>query len=229
MPSGKTPQHPTLGLIHTVPGLIPVLEPLVRENLAAWRVFNIVDESLLKTTIAAGQLTRPTMRRLLQHVWSAADAGADAIMVTCSSLGHAVEAARPFCTVPLARIDQGMAEEAVAHGGRIGVLATLPTTLEPTTDLIRATAERMGAGNRSIVSHLCEGAFDRLAAGTPDEHDAMVADGFRTLARQADVIVLAQASMTRALTGIQLGTDAPQVLSSPEPGVRHLRDLVAAP
>lgn len=218
----------TLAMIHTVPGLIPVLEGLVAENLGDWRVFNLVDESLLKTTIETGHLTRPTMRRLLQHVWSAADAGADAIMVTCSSLGQAVEAARPFCTVPLVRIDEGMAREAVLQGGRIGVLATLPTTLEPTTALIRATAERMGAENRSIVSHLCEGAFERLAAGAAEEHDRIVADGFQTLARQADVIVLAQASMTRALAGLRPGADAPLVLSSPEPGVRHLRDLVTA-
>ncbi|WP_212524388.1 aspartate/glutamate racemase family protein [Actibacterium sp. MT2.3-13A] len=229
MTSGKTAQQRTLGLIHTVPGLIPVLEPLLAATLREWRVFNLVDESLLKTTIATGHLTRPTMRRLLQHVWSATDAGADAIMVTCSSLGQAVEAARPFCTVPLVRIDEGMAIEAVAQGGRIGVLATLPTTLEPTTDLIRATADRMGAGDRSIVSHLCEGAFDRLVAGATEDHDRMVADGFRTLAQQVDVIVLAQASMTRALAGLQLGADAPHVLSSPEPGVRHLQTIITAP
>jgi len=228
MPSAETTPQRTLAMIHTVPGLIPALEALAGENLGDWKVFNLVDESLLKTTIATGQLTRPTMRRLLQHIWSATDAGADAIMVTCSSLGQAVEAARPFCTVPLVRIDEGMAHEAVAHGGRIGVLATLPTTLEPTTELIRATADRTGAGNCRIVSHLCEGAFDRLAAGAVEEHDRIVADGFQALARQADVIVLAQASMTRALAGLELGKGAPRVLSSPEPGVRHLRDILTA-
>ena len=227
MPSENNSKPRTLALIHTVPGLIPVLEELVAANLEGWKVFNIVDESLLKTTITTGHLTRPVMRRLMQHVWSATDSGADTVMVTCSSLGPAVDAARPFCTVPLVRIDEGMAQQAIAHGGRIGVLATLPTTLEPTADLIRATARQMQDENCSIISHLCEGAFEHLAAGDTEEHDRRVADGFKNLSQKADVIVLAQASMARALTGLQAGSDMPPVLTSPEPGVRNLRNIVA--
>src|SRR5207237_87478 len=109
-------------------------------HVPSWQVFNIVDESLLKNTIRSGALTEMTMRRLAGHVWSAVDAGADAIMVTCSSVGPAVDATVPFCPVKLLRVDEAMADAALDKGGRIGVLATLATTLGPTRALIERRA-----------------------------------------------------------------------------------------
>ncbi len=216
-----------IALIHTVPGLIPILDALMATELPDWTRFNIVDESLLKNTIRDGALSQETMRRMLGYVWSAVDAGADAIVVTCSSLGAAVEAARPFCPVPLFRIDQGMAEEAVANGRRIGVLATLTTTLAPTTALIEAVSARQGQPGQKIVSRVCEGAFAMLSSGDTAGHDAAVASALTEMATQVDVIVLAQASMARALEG-PIGEAIPcPVLTSPTLGVRYIRDALA--
>ncbi len=53
-------------------------------------LFHMVDESLIKDTIRFGSLRRVTMRRLLSMIESAEQAGADAVMVTCSSIGAAV-------------------------------------------------------------------------------------------------------------------------------------------
>lgn len=212
-----------LFLIHTVPGLIPILDPLAAQALPGWTRFNMVDESLLKNTIRDGELTQTTLRRLLGMVLSAVEGGADAVLVTCSSLGPAVEAARPFCPVPLVRIDTGMALAAVEHA-RIGVLATLSTTLAPTAELIRATAEQTGAKGCTIESRLCDGAFERLAAGDTEGHDQMVAEALTALAPQVDVIVLAQASMARAAA--RVAAPVP-VLTSPEPGIAHLARVLA--
>lgn len=218
--------RPRIGLIHTVPGLIPTLDEMIAGALPGWDRFHMADESLLKDTIRDGALSKVTMRRLLGMVWSAVDAGADAVVVTCSSLGDAVEAARPFCTVPLFRIDQGMAEEAVRLGPRIGVLATLTTTLAPTTNLIRAVAAADGRPGQTIISRVCEGAFERLAAGDTAGHDAAVAQALRDMAGEVDVIALAQASMARALAMLTGPLDIP-VLTSPELGVAHIRAAVS--
>jgi Asp/Glu/hydantoin racemase len=161
------------------------------------------------------------MRRCLTQIWQAVDSGAEAVVVTCSSLGPAVEAARPFCPVPLFRIDEGMAMAAVAAGARIGVSATLATTLEPTTDLIRATAAREGKP-ATISSRLAEGAFQKLRAGDAAGHDAAVAGALRALAPEVDVIVLAQASMARAAEAAG-GLGVP-VLTSPELGLTYVAD-----
>ena len=123
---------PTLALIHTVTSLPAFFQPLVKDALPAWSSFNIVDESLLQNTVRDGVLSPQTRQRLAAYVFSAASAGADAVVVTCSTLGDATDSIRGLSSVPLFRIDQGMANRAVQSARRIGVLATLPTTKSAT-------------------------------------------------------------------------------------------------
>lgn len=214
----------SIALIHTVAGLVPTLEALARRELPRCEPFNILDESLLRNTIREGSLSKTTMRRLAQYVWSAVDGGAQAVVVTCSSLGPAVDAARPLCPVPLFRIDEGMAHEAVSRAMRIGVLATLPTTLGPTGAIIRSSAAQTGRTGCEVTEMLCEGAFERLSRGDREGHDGMVIEGFRRLAPKVDLIVLAQASMANALAPLGPEPDGVPVLTSPELGLRHVRD-----
>jgi len=69
----------TLALLHTVGGLIPTFSALCQEVMPDVDTFNMVDESLLRNTIQAGQLTPLTTRRVLEHIASAEEAGADAV------------------------------------------------------------------------------------------------------------------------------------------------------
>ncbi len=211
----------SIAFIHTVTGLVPTFDALVRAELGGWQGFNMVDESLLRATIRDGSPSPMTKRRLAALVNSAVDAKADAVVVTCSSLGEAVEVARPFCPVPLFRIDEGMAIAAVASARRIGVLATLGSTLVPTGDLIRATAQRLDR-TCIVTDRLAEGAFQILAAGDIARHDAMIADHLRSLVHEVDLVVLAQASMARALATVEHELGGLPVLTSPELGVRHI-------
>lgn len=218
-------EFPALAMIHTVPGIIPVFNELVGRHLPAWRPFNMLDESLLGNTIRQGSLSHQTMRRLAAHIWSAVDAGASAVLVTCSSLGPAVDAAMPLCPVPLFRIDDGMAIEAIHRGNRIGVLATLATTMEPTTRLIERHAQTMGH-KVSLANHLCEGAFEKLRNGDRAGHDAIIRESLGSLVGNVDVIVLAQASMANALK--EMSDLSVPVLTSPELGVLHMSSKLKA-
>jgi len=227
MPKSPPNPHKVLAMIHTVSGLIPVFEPLAKQELPDWATFNMLDESLLRATIRDGSLSLMTIRRLTGMVWSAVDAGADAVVVTCSSLGPAVEAARALCPVPLFRIDEGMALAAVGMGKQIGILATLRTTLDPTSDLILRTAAQQGR-DCTITSLLSEGAFGKLSQGDTAGHDLMVAQSLRDLAPKVDVIVLAQASMARASAEVKDALGSLPVLTSPELGMKHLRQALQA-
>ena len=214
---------PKLFFIHTVAALAPRFKALAGEIMPGWKTLALVDESLLQDTIERGTLSPKTVQRLTGHVFSMADAGADAIVVTCSTLGGAVDLIRPLSPAPLFRIDRGMAEEAVQGAHRIGVLATLPTTLEPTTALLKSTAHDAGRDTK-IVSHLCQGAFEQLSNGDAAGHDAAVAAGFDTLAGSVDLVVLAQASMASALDRRQT---AVPYLTSPEIGLRYVARQLA--
>lgn len=216
-----------IAMIHTVSGLIPVFDALTKTHLPQWQGFNMLDESLLRGTIRDGELSQITMWRLAQMIRSAVDAGASAVVVTCSSLGPAVDAAKAFCPVPLFRIDEGMARAAVERGPRIGVLATLSTTLHPTSDLIARSAAQ---ANRdcSVIAQVAEGAFQKLSTGDTAGHDEMVAQSLRDLARKTDVIVLAQASMARALALVQDALAPLPVLTSPEIGIQFIATQLSA-
>jgi len=198
---------------------------LAARHLPGVRVFHMVDESLIANTIRAGALEKTTIRRIVNQIESARLAGAGAVMVTCSSIGAAIPVARQLFDFPILRIDEQLAAEAVKAGPRIGVLATLRTTLDPTVTLIRDTAAQLGHP-ADITAHLCEGAFEAVIAGDVTTHDRAVTAGLRTLAEGSDVIVLAQASMARVVDA--LGADAPAVpiLSSPALAMQHARQVV---
>ena len=217
----------TLGLIHTSATLVPVFQELTDKYLADKniKIFNISDDSLIKNTIERGVLTPDTSRRVVNHVASAEEAGADFIMVTCSSIGPAVETAATLVNVPVLRVDQPMADKAVRMASKIGVVATLSTTLEPTSDLVRRRA--IFAGKKiELTSKLCEGAFDALMSGNPEHHDESVASALKELSQQVDVILLAQASMARVVNQLSNDDKKVPILTSPELAVQHLADVL---
>ncbi len=214
-----------LALVHTVAGLVPRFRELSTELLPRVETFDIVDETLLRDATKEGRVSLDTARRLFAHLAAAERHGADAILVTCSSMGDAVDAARPFAGVPLLRIDQAMAEQAVQRGSRIGVLATLPSTLRPTAVLVERTASWAGR-QVEVRDRLCDGAFEALRAGDSERHDSLVRDGLREILGWADVIVLAQASMARVVDTLSEDERRTPILSSPRLGMERIRDLL---
>jgi Asp/Glu/hydantoin racemase len=217
----KNMSKKTLGLIHTSATLVPIFHQLCSQHLPDVHVFNIVDDSLIKNVIACGELKAGTARRVVSYAGLAEDAGADFIMYTCSSIGSAVETAATLSKVPVLRVDQPMADKAVQIAKRIGVVATLSTTLNPTTDLVKRRA--IVAGKEvEVTSTLCEGAFDALMNGDLARHDTMVMEALKELAAQVDVIVLAQASMARVVDALDEADKKVMILSSPKIAIEHL-------
>src|SRR4051812_38871181 len=116
----------TLGLVHTSAALVPMFAQLCRTRLPHVDTFNIVDDSFVRLITARGSLTPDLVERVAGYIGSAVSGGADFVLVTCSSIGPAVEAAAPRAGVPVLRVDEPMADRAVRHGARVGVIATLP-------------------------------------------------------------------------------------------------------
>ena len=215
----------TLALIHTSATLVPVFAQLCKTHLPHVETFNIVDDSLVRAIGARGALTADIARRVAGYIESAEAGGADHILVTCSSIGPAVEASAPFSAVPVLRVDQPMADRAVRTGRRIGVIATLSTTLNPTSDLVRRRAQAAGK-TIELTSTLCEGAFDALMSGDTATHDAKVAAALRELATRVDVIVLAQASMARVVDALPEADRRIPILASPPLAIEHLAGVL---
>jgi Asp/Glu/hydantoin racemase len=215
----------TLALIHTSATLVPVFQQLCKAHLPNVDTFNIVDDSLVRAIGAKGALTADIARRVEAYITSAEAGGADHILVTCSSIGPAVDASAPFCAVPVLRVDQPMADAAVAAGRRIGVIATLPTTLNPTSDLVRRRAALAGK-EIELTARLVSGAFEALMSGDAATHDALVSAALRELSSQVDVILLAQASMGRVVDALPEADKRVPIFASPPLAIKHLASVL---
>lgn len=216
---------PTLGLVHNSPMLAGVFNEIAARVMPDVRILHFVDESTIKNMIAVGHLQKATMRQVIRLVGSTFDAGCDAAMVTCSSIGRAVEMAAELYDQPVLRVDRAMAEQAVASATRIGVVATLSTTLDPTADLVRRVAAEQGK-SIELVAHLCNGAFDAVMAGDGATHDRIVGEALTTALADVDAIVLAQASMARVVASLPEGAVKAPVLSSPELGMIRAAEVL---
>jgi aspartate/glutamate racemase len=183
------------GLLHTVPALADTFH----RRLAGpdRSLTHVVDPSLLARAIEVG-VDDVVHERVLAHVRHLAASGAEAVLVTCSSIGEAAEAAAARVDVPVLRVDLAMAEQAVdlAAAGRVAVLATLASTLGPTERLLR----RLAAGTEvEVGAEVVAGAIAARDAGDQAGHDRLVREAVDRAAAAADVVVLAQASMAAAL------------------------------
>jgi len=113
----------------------------------------------------------------------------------------------------------------VRRGRRIGVAATLRTTLEPTIELLKAKAAQNG-NSIEIVESLTEGAFEAVLAGDVATHDRILAGALVRDLHDVDLIVLAQASMARVVNEMPADALSVPVLSSPELAVRRAKEIL---
>jgi Asp/Glu/hydantoin racemase len=214
-----------VALIHTLAANAAAFKPLTDEILPGVETFNVVDESLLQETIRAGAYTPAVARRFCSLAVGAQEAGADAILLTCSSISPCADLATRMVSVPVLKVDEAMADAAVERGKAIGVIATLGTTLGPTSDLITARAALQHKEVR-VTTCLCPGAFDALKAGNHATHDQIVLRELKVLMTAVDVVVLAQASMARALDQLKPEEKLVPILTSPRMGVERLAKLL---
>jgi Asp/Glu/hydantoin racemase len=215
----------TLALIHTTPATIEPLKALAAEALPGCAVINFVDDSILPQLARNGGNLDEVAERVVHYARFAEQAGADIILEACSSIGEIVPRARERVGIPIVRIDDAMAELAVTRGRRVGVAATLATTLAPTVRLIRAKAAEQGR-EIAIETALASDAYQKLMSGDRDGHDEALAAELAELAPKVDVVVLAQASMARVLPRLPQ-EQREKCLASPPLAMERVRQALA--
>lgn len=213
-----------VAVIHTTPVTIPALKKEILAACGQVEVINLLDDSMLPEINRAGTITPDVSYRLHTLMLMAQTAGADAVLCACSSIGGIFEEGRAVLSIPTLRIDEPMAEKAAAFH-RVGVAATLQSTIGPTTELIVRKAAELG--NEILVdTKVIDNANSLLADGKGTEYDRVVGSELKKLAQNNDVVVLAQASMARAAAG--LGEEERRhLLTSPASGVAALAELMA--
>lgn len=217
---------PTLAIVHTTTATVAPLKALAEAVIPGVTVINFVDDSILPQLAGNGGNVSEVADRLVQYAVFAQQAGADVVLEACSSVGEVAPLMAARVSIPVVRIDEAMADEAVRRGRRIGVMATLSTTLNPTVRLIEAQAARAGAAVQ-ISMTLADTAYQRLMQGDQAGHDAELLAQLATLVQTVDVVVLAQASMARVVPALP-EAEQTRVLSSPPLGMERVRAVLAS-
>ena len=215
-----------VGIVYTstTPELTELVNREVTKQLGTGiQIQSYEDPSILAEVREAGSVTAGAAARLVSLFMQAIMDGAEAVLNCCSSVGEVADAAEAigrYTGVPIVRIDGEMCCEAVRLGSRIGVLATLPTTLEPTKNTVKRMAREL---NRpaELVDGLIDGAFGIHQ----EEFKKMLLAKAEEIAGQVDVILLCQGSMAYAEEFLQEAIGKP-VGSSPRFGAKELRRVL---
>jgi Asp/Glu/hydantoin racemase len=214
-----------LVLVHTVARLVGEFDQLCDKLLPNVRVLHIVDEPIAERIRQHGSTTAEDAERLAEHAELAEDIGADAVLVTCSTLSPCVDTIRDRFRMPVVTIDHATVVEALRLGTRIAVVATAATALEASRNLLLAEARRAGKPV-DISLRLEDVAGLALLSGDETTHDRLVERAVREEAERSDVVVLAQASMARALTAIAGRSVPVPVLSGPVLALHEVRAIL---
>ena len=182
-----------IGFVHTSTLLAERLRVDMAMEQPYVDCFHIVNESLLQD-LQRGEHRSLVYRRTIGQLQLAADTLSDLVVFTCPTLAPAADLARQMCPVPIVKIDDAMAAEAVRTGRRIAVLCTDTMTPGPMAGLLRqhAAAQRREVLVETVVR---PEAHTALYAGDADRHDQIMTDAARDAVGRADLLVLALASL----------------------------------
>lgn len=213
-----------IALIHATP---LSLAPIHAAFRAAWPepvLADLLDSSLSADLARDGALTPSMTGRFLTLGRYVVDAGADAILFTCSAFGPCIEAvAKAHAPMPVLKPNEAMIAEARRMGARrIGLVASFAQSF---TSMLPEFAA--GAPGAVVETALAEGAMQALAAGDAARHDALVAEAAGSL-RHCEVIAFAQFSLSRAKAAAGAASGLP-VLTTPDAAVAELRRRLVDP
>lgn len=213
---------PRIALIHALAhSMAPVNAAFERDWPGATRM-NVLDDSLSADLARSGTGLDAAMHERFQRLAQyAIDAGADAILFTCSAFGPCIDAvARRHGSVPVLKPNEAMIDEAARGSGRIGLIATFAPTL--------ASMPAEFPPGVELDAALADGALDALNAGDPLRHDELIAAEARRLReRGCSRIALAQFSMARARAACEAASLLP-VLTTVDSALRKIRARLGA-
>jgi hypothetical protein len=129
--------------------LAAMVEEALKEALSgeAYTLITFANPCIIDNAITNGSPSEGAASDLAALYMAAAQQGAKIILNACSSVGEIADAAQPLMAkmgVRLIRIDEDMARAAAGAHRRIGVVATLRSTLAPTVRLVQRAAAEAG-------------------------------------------------------------------------------------
>jgi len=215
--------RPRIALIHATPVSMDPIHAAFASGWPAARTVNILDDSLADDRAQTPELTDLMFERFAVLSRYAFDAGADAILFTCSAFGPAIERAAQRLPIPVLKPNEAMFEAAMSCGGRIGMLTTFAPSVAPLqAEFDEAASTRRPAPRLKTV--VVEAAMEALRRGDVATHNRLLCEKAGELGA-CDAVMLAQFSTSHAATDVRAKVGVP-VLTAPDAAVAKLRRLI---
>ncbi|MCD7976939.1 MAG: aspartate/glutamate racemase family protein [Tannerellaceae bacterium] len=186
-------------------------------------ILSYEDPSVFKESEVHGYVTARAAAKLIGMYMKAVEEGAEVILSICSTVADATCAMRDaaaYIGVPMIMINEEMCREAVRTGNRIAVMATFPTALAPTKNILQRVAREMGK-QIEIIEVLVENGFGL----EQESFKKLMAEKAGEIVNQADVILFAQGSMAYCEEYIA-GLYHKVVLSNPRFGAKAVKSAL---
>lgn len=222
-----TETAPRIALLHALEESVLPARAAFAANWPQAKTFDLLDTSLAVDLAARGSLDEAMTERFLTlGRYASASEGtggpARAILFTCSAFGPAIDAVKRALPIPVLRPNESAFSEALALGGRIGLIVTFAPSLPALTRELH----EMAGKPVDVTGIVVDGALAALKAGDGATHDRLAAEAAAKL-KGVDTLILGQFSLARARPAIEAATGLP-VVTTPEAAIRGLKKALAA-
>lgn len=195
----------------------------LRERDPSLKVRNYLDSYLLEKVGKEGGVNDASVKRMFDLVATAADDGADAILITCTIFSPYAEVFSKVLSKPVVSPDQAMLDAVAAKNGKTAIICTFIGTVEITRKMYQSCCRAAGVPD-DVDLYVADGALDALNEGDWDTFHERIRKKVRELDAEYDNIVLAQISMARAARGMEL--QHAELFCSPESAYQTVRSLL---
>ena len=189
------------------------------------KVCNLLDDSLASDRQADGEITPSMLRRFEMIAAYSVEAGADAILFTCSAFGSAIEHVKQLHDIPILTPNEALFDSVLGLDGPIALMTTFGPSIPALREELSAMAALRGLSLQPEAV-VVDGALDALLSGDKALHDRLVAEMAVAL-RGYSAIMFGQFSLAGAAELAQPRTQTP-ILTTPDCAVRKLMRLVLA-
>jgi len=210
-------------MVHALEESVPPVKLAFAAEFPEAQLINLLDQGLFIDF--QGVLTPTLQRRMTQLICYAAEYGADAIGLACSVFAPVVDSARHLIDVPLISSYSPVMEEALQHGSRIGIIASVPATLRDSEFYLRRAAQERGMAVEPRLCHAPD-LLDVMRHQGEAAFNQRLTEEVNRLERDVDAVLLGQFSFATALSYVQARTGVP-VLSGPHCSARQLKALLS--
>ena len=203
---------PTVAMVHATTAAIAPAVAAFTERFPEAGLWHLLDDRLVSDAEGAGGLVPPLRRRMLSLIGHAVAGGADGVLLTCSMYGPVARLATQLWDLPVAGSDEAMyARVAAERPARVAVLGSLETAVADSRErLRRALADgARGDGATEVVGVLCPGAAAAATVGDGAALLASLRSAAEPLAREVDLFLLGQYSLTPARAGLEAALEVP--------------------